>query len=629
MNKNHLLIFAFFIAMNSMAQSYVGFLTDNYNGIHGVISNPANIADSKYKLDINLAGASALFGNDFYGFDAKKLLDESYTIENDAKKFPKSENNIFGNIDVLGPSALININKKSAFAITTRLRSFYNINSFNGSQIEELENGFDIGQDFNINQNKTFISTNTWAEIGFTYSSILIQENQHFFKGGFTFKYLQGLGNAYATTNNLAINYDADETVVGANAPGSVTTDGDFTYGYSENFKENTDDISTVSGARALGLDVGLIYEWRPNELSRNYTGYNKYKLKLGLSVTDIGSITYDNIEERYNLSEAGPVSQENFESIKNAEDLRLFYDISSTGQTEKAVLPTALHFNADWNLNQKFYLNLNTDLSLTKKSKLNRNRVANMVTLTPRFESKWFTMQAPISYQQHSGLNLGAGLRAGPIYIGSGSGISALLKKDTKAIDVYVGIKIGLFKPQSKDQDKDGVPDKVDGCIDEFGAIDNNGCPWEDSDGDGIYDNEDDCPDMRGDADNNGCPKLTYEIQKTLNAKAEVILFNSNKTEITDKTAEALMGVIDILNQYPYAKLSIEGHADSIGNSKLNQKVSEMRANAVRNFLIQKGIDASRLTAIGYGENIPIATNLTRKGRAQNRRVEIKLEQD
>lgn len=626
MKKYLLFIFTFFITINTIAQSYIGFLTDNYSGVHGVINNPASLADSKYKFDINLAGASALFGNDFYGFDATKLLDEDYAIETDGVKFPESENNIFGNIDILGPSVLINIDRKSAFAVFTRFRSFYNVTSINGNEIDKIDNGFDQNQDFNASLDKTLISTNTWAEIGITYSSILIDDNKHFFKGGFTFKYLKGLGNAYATSDNLSLNYEANETIPGGTTPGSVTVGGDFTYGYSENFKENTDEIEAISGAAALGLDLGIIYEWRPNELTHNYTGYNKYKLKLGLSVTDIGSITYDNIEERYDLTNSQPISQQNFENIKSAQDIRTFFDIQSTGQTEKAVLPTAFHFNADWNINQKFYLNFNTDISLTKKGKLNRSHAANMFTLTPRYETKWFTIQTPVSFQQHSGLNIGGGFRAGPIYVGSGSAISALLKKDTKAIDVYAGIKIPVFKPQSKDQDNDGVPDKVDGCKEEFGAVDNNGCPWEDSDGDGLFDNEDDCPNVRGDIDNNGCPKLTHKIQEALNAKAKIILFNSNKTEITENTAEALMGIIDILNEYQYSKVIIEGHADSIGNSNLNQTVSEKRANAVKNFLISKGIDASRLTAIGYGENKPIATNLTRKGRAMNRRVIIRL---
>lgn len=625
MKKICQLIALLLITVNVNSQSYIGFLTDNYSGVHGVINNPANIADSKYKIDINLAGGSALFGNDYYGITPTRLLDENYSLRNDASRFPKEQNNIYGNIDVLGPSVLININKKSAFAFFTRYRSFYNITNFNGTELDKIQNGFDENQAFTANLNNTFITTNNWAEIGFTYSSILIQENQHFVKGGFTFKYLKGLGNAYAVTNDFNIDYDPDEIAESSNTLGSISSDGELSYGFSENFRDNTNDVGPVSGAGALGLDVGLVYEWRPNEQFRKYSGFNKYKVKVGLSVTDIGSITYDHIEERYNLDNT-VTSQANFESIQSAEDFRKFYSIESTGQTEKAVLPTAFHFNADWNINQKFYLNFNTDLSLTKKTKANRSHSVNMYSITPRYESKWLTLQTPISIQQYSGFQWGAGFRAGPIYVGSGSAITSLFKKDTKALDIYAGIKIPFFQPKSKDKDKDGVPDKVDRCKDEFGAIDNNGCPWEDTDGDGLTDNLDDCPKIPGDIDNNGCPQLTHEIQEALNAEAEIIFFNSNKTEITPETNDALMKVIDILNEYPYAQLSIEGHADSIGNSKLNQKVSELRANAVRNFLIQKGIEPSRLTAVGYGENKPIATNLTRKGRAENRRVEIKL---
>ncbi len=70
----------------------------------------------------------------------------------------------------------------------------------------------------------------------------------------------------------------------------------------------------------------------------------------------------------------------------------------------------------------------------------------------------------------------------------------------------------------------------------------------------------------------------------------------------------------------------TVEGHTDSVGSAKLNQTLSESRANSVRDFLIDKGIGSDRLTAIGYGEDKPIATNKTRTGRTQNRRVEINL---
>lgn len=80
-------------------------------------------------------------------------------------------------------------------------------------------------------------------------------------------------------------------------------------------------------------------------------------------------------------------------------------------------------------------------------------------------------------------------------------------------------------------------------------------------------------------------------------------------------------------MNEYPDARFTVEGHTDSIGSEQTNQRLSESRAQAVKQFLIDKGIDASRLEAIGYGgESKPIATNMYKDGRAKNRRVEINL---
>jgi len=86
------------------------------------------------------------------------------------------------------------------------------------------------------------------------------------------------------------------------------------------------------------------------------------------------------------------------------------------------------------------------------------------------------------------------------------------------------------------------------------------------------------------------------------------------------------MVDIITILNEYPTAKFSVEGHTDSVGSNSLNQKLSESRALSVKEFLVSKGIDAFRLSAIGYGEDKPIATNNTSKGRTENRRVEINL---
>ena len=175
-------------------------------------------------------------------------------------------------------------------------------------------------------------------------------------------------------------------------------------------------------------------------------------------------------------------------------------------------------------------------------------------------------------------------------------------------------------------DADGDGVADKNDKCPQVVGPAANGGCPWPDTDGDGVLDKDDKCIDVKGTVANNGCPEITEEQVSQLNAYAKTILFNSGKATFKQETFAVLQSITAILKQYPSSKFSIEGHTDSDGKDAANQKLSEDRAGAVKNYLIENGIDASRLSSAGFGESKPIDSNKTAKGKANNRRVEVKL---
>ncbi|TDT46146.1 thrombospondin type 3 repeat-containing protein [Maribacter spongiicola] len=175
-------------------------------------------------------------------------------------------------------------------------------------------------------------------------------------------------------------------------------------------------------------------------------------------------------------------------------------------------------------------------------------------------------------------------------------------------------------------DADGDGVADKDDACPSEAGPAENKGCPWADKDGDGVLDKDDQCPDVAGTVANAGCPEVTEEVQKQLNDYARTILFDTGKSSIKAESTSVMVDIITILKEYPNAKFTVEGHTDSVGSEKLNQSLSESRALSVKEFLVDKGIEEFRLSAVGYGESKPMATNNTRAGRAQNRRVEINL---
>lgn len=177
-------------------------------------------------------------------------------------------------------------------------------------------------------------------------------------------------------------------------------------------------------------------------------------------------------------------------------------------------------------------------------------------------------------------------------------------------------------------DKDKDGVPDKFDRCPEVAGSFNNNGCPWEDTDKDGVLDKDDKCPNQIGPVNNGGCPfpKLSQIDQISIDTFAKTILFNLGKADLKLSSNVILDSVVTIMKKYKKERFHIAGHTDNTFTKDFNLTLSQDRANAVRNYLISKGIEASRLTANGYGEEKPAQSNNTNKGRRSNRRVKIIL---
>ncbi len=175
-------------------------------------------------------------------------------------------------------------------------------------------------------------------------------------------------------------------------------------------------------------------------------------------------------------------------------------------------------------------------------------------------------------------------------------------------------------------DTDGDGIIDKDDKCPKEAGSKANQGCPVKDADGDGVEDAKDKCPKIAGPASNNGCPQVSKEDTANLNNLFKSVFFKTGKYTFMPATYEILNSAAKIIVKYPTAKFTVSGYTDSVGNNARNLTLSQQRANAVRDYLVSKGVSSANLTAKGYGESNPIASNKTKAGRAKNRRVVIQL---
>ncbi len=187
-----------------------------------------------------------------------------------------------------------------------------------------------------------------------------------------------------------------------------------------------------------------------------------------------------------------------------------------------------------------------------------------------------------------------------------------------------------GLAKYQGcpiPDTDKDGVNDEEDKCPTVAGVARYQGCPVPDADGDGVNDEEDKCPTLAGVKENNGCPAIKQEVAKTVTDGAKKITFVTGSSKLASSSFKGLNKVAKALNEDANLKLTVEGHCDNTGTDAINDPLSENRAKSVQTYLTTKGkVDAAKITVAGFGSKNPIADNKTAKGRAANRRVELKL---
>ncbi|HYC39073.1 MAG TPA: OmpA family protein [Chitinophagaceae bacterium] len=175
-------------------------------------------------------------------------------------------------------------------------------------------------------------------------------------------------------------------------------------------------------------------------------------------------------------------------------------------------------------------------------------------------------------------------------------------------------------------DTDKDGINDEEDKCPTVAGVARYQGCPVPDTDSDGVNDEEDKCPTVPGPKSNQGCPVISEEVKTRVNYAANNILFVTGSYKLLPKSFKGLNDVVKILNENPEMVLSIDGHTDNVGSDEFNQTLSENRADAVKQYIVGKGIAENRITSAGHGESTPIADNNTAAGRQKNRRVELKL---
>lgn len=180
-------------------------------------------------------------------------------------------------------------------------------------------------------------------------------------------------------------------------------------------------------------------------------------------------------------------------------------------------------------------------------------------------------------------------------------------------------------------DRDKDGIVDNKDKCPDEYGELIYEGCPHaiaatQDRDGDGIMDAIDKCPDLAGVQANEGCPPIDPADQRILDLAIQNVYFDTDKDVIRREGFPYLDRLAELMVTKRELKVRMSGHADDRGSNEYNLDLSRRRSQSVMFYLLNRGVRRSQLTAEYYGEELPVAANISEETRQRNRRVEMEF---
>lgn len=557
-----------FFGTKSLSQDYIGLMQSNYAGIMGADIQPASLADNRFVVDINMFSFNVSGYQNYKKIDSKlfpgwwwspKKFD-GYKFNYDTLEFvnnPKGKDRSYYTMNQFDAMNFMFTLKNNTIGIGAGVKGRVISNGY-GISPQLIQLGESDFEDSTLwfqewNEINLGVSAVAFTEYFFNYAQVVMDKDEHFLKIGGRFKFLQGAASAYMFTEDLKYEFINKDT--------AVRVTGAFAYGYNPEMQGLIDDIenSNVPDGTAwmnllfkgknfgAGVDLGVVYEWRPKWKDYKYDmdgktnlwrhDKNKYVIKAGLSFLDIGGIQFG----RGPMTRDFIVNEDSldiniFDDVKNFTTLDSIlianFDTVSGPDKYSYMLPVTMNAQFDWNIWNDFYLNFNASIALNGTKYAKKSDRPHTITITPRYDHAWFGLGIPLTWNNIAGFRAGFSFRAGPFFVGS-SNMGALFKfGNLRGADIYAGVRLPILYGHPKDTDKDkvsdkrdrcvetpgiwqfrgcpdadldGIPDKDDICPATPGIIEFKGCP--DTDGDGIPDKDDDCPDVPGVKEYNGCP--------------------------------------------------------------------------------------------------------------------------
>ena len=551
--KKHLMALAILgTSFVAISQNYLGIHSSNYAGVMGTDINPASFVDGRFKVDINLGSFNVNTYQNAFSFNTDVLqgkwwvksfkpdvvndidnphndwqneLETDDFINRNYSETSKEPSSFYNNMQVDMLNFMFHVNPKIAIGFSGKFRSITNIDDIDPKLLVLVENELNFPSLFKQLLNEELLNMNhlSWMEYGIIYSKVLKDDGEHFMKMGGKAKWLSGYASAYIHTNNFNYNLKNSDTL--------LNLSGDIDYGYSTGiFSEafSGEDISINSASNfGLGLDLGFVYEWRPDWKEYKYDmdgetniwrrDQEKYKIRAGVSLLDLGGMKFDKggASNNFNVNSSSAFDLNVFTGLESLEATDSLIDSLITNnqdwsrtdddETYFMATPTAISLQFDYHIWKYFYINATGIISVQNIKNAHRARVANQVSVTPSFDYTWLGIGLPMSYNKYSGFKAGLGARLGPLTVGFTDFNTLLATGKVNGAEFYAGLRLPILYTHPSDIDGDLVSDKLDECLVVQGLWEFKGCP--DTDRDGIRDIEDLCPNNPGSALFQGCP--------------------------------------------------------------------------------------------------------------------------
>jgi len=443
--KTLLITFSLFVGFVAIAQdNFSGISTSNRIGILNATINPAEFSNLSKKFEINFYGLSFDVSNNKIGFND---LTSDTNLEDLIFKGTESVNmRIDGQI--LGPSFAMKW-KKWGFGITTKANVKFDVVDVDTTLGNAIFNN-DLPLSTSVlNQSENQrLSGTSYGEVGFSASRNVFENDNHRWDVGVTLKFLfPGSYSNFGLSNlNGTITQNASGAFLTTNQPANlnVAYSGSLADSFS-NFNDYTQ--SVFGGLNGVATDIGVTYQWKD--------GKEKYKIKGGLSVRNIGSMTFkddNNYNTNYTFTTQGrpPLNLNLFENVDNLSEVEAIlisngYLTQTPNKTDfKVNLPTLLTMYADFKIVPKVYVTGYLQQKMKKDDGNEQITSRNIFSVTPRVNLGFFEAYLPVSTDDISGTNVGFGFRLSGFYLGSNSIITSLT--DGKQANIYTGFRYAFL---------------------------------------------------------------------------------------------------------------------------------------------------------------------------------------